>query len=50
MDRYANEAVFEHHKKQDAFLSMMKTAQDEDLFAKPLELKILKPIGGHEER
>jgi len=31
-------------------LSVIKAAQEENLLSKPLDLKMLKPIGGHEKR
>ncbi|MCJ1388790.1 hypothetical protein MMC18_001640 [Xylographa bjoerkii] len=49
-ERYANKVAFDAHKEQAAFQNLIKTCNEEHLLSKPLELKMLQPIGGHESR
>ncbi|MCJ1402829.1 hypothetical protein MMC11_006050 [Xylographa trunciseda] len=50
IERYANTAAFDAHKAQAAFQKLVRVCEEENLLSKPLELKMLKPIGGHENR
>ena len=49
-NRYKDHTAFEAHTQQPGFVNLLKMAQEEDLLAKPLELKMLEPIGGHDDR
>ena len=50
MNRYSSKDSHENHVKQPGFQNLVKCVKEENLLSKPLELKILKPIGGHDSR
>ncbi|MCJ1283571.1 hypothetical protein MMC26_002902 [Xylographa opegraphella] len=50
IERYASKAAFDSHKDQPAFQNLLKVCEAEHLLSKPLELKMLESIGGHDNR
>ncbi|MCJ1410889.1 hypothetical protein MMC19_004976 [Ptychographa xylographoides] len=50
IERYSSKDSHENHVKQPGFQNLVKCVKEENLLSKPLELKILKPIGGHDSR
>ncbi|MCJ1433625.1 hypothetical protein MMC27_002988 [Xylographa pallens] len=50
IERYTSKAAFDTHKDQPAFQNLLKVCEEEHLLSKPLELKMLEPIGGHDNR
>lgn len=49
-ERYASKAAFDTHRDQPAFQNLLKVGEEEQLLSRPLELKMLEPIGGHDNR
>lgn len=48
--RYENTAALEQHSKSEDFLDWARRLKEEDLLAKPLVVKVLRPVAGFASR
>ncbi|MCJ1468544.1 hypothetical protein MMC07_007173 [Pseudocyphellaria aurata] len=50
IEQYSNMAAFEQHVKTESFQELTRRAKEEDVLAKPMILKVVKPVAGFASR
>ena len=48
--RYENMAAWDQHQKSEGFLDFARRLKEEDLLAKPIVLKVVRPVVGFASR